>query len=326
MTVSTTISRWEYLGDGATTAFSFDNIVFAAADLAVYVDGARVYGFTVTGLDAVGGGNVILASAPPSGVSVVLVRKVAATQDIEFPEANAIPSRVLSKGLDKLTVLIQQLEASSTRKLGLSDSSTYAGSLDLPDPVPGRAVKWAPDGLSLVNSDVDPDGQVNAAAAYAQTAAAAAATAALARDAAGLARDGADLAQGSAAAAAAAAELARDQAQAAVIGNLARDGSNAMTAPLRLTMVATPAAPIAGEVKVYAKPDGKLYRQDVTSGERSIGGGPSLGTDSIIRTNAQTISENITFPAATNGMSAGPIAIAAGYTVEIPTGSYWSIV
>jgi hypothetical protein len=53
-------------------------------------------------------------------------------------------------------------------------------------------------------------------------------------------------------------------------------------------------------------------------------GGPSLGTASIIRTNANTISENITIPANTNGMSAGPITIANGNTVTV-TGT-WSIV
>ncbi len=54
------------------------------------------------------------------------------------------------------------------------------------------------------------------------------------------------------------------------------------------------------------------------------GGGPSLGTDSIIRTNAQTISENITIGSTTNGMSAGPITIADSYTVTV--NGNWSIV
>ena len=53
-------------------------------------------------------------------------------------------------------------------------------------------------------------------------------------------------------------------------------------------------------------------------------GGPSLGTASIIRTNSNTISENITIPANTNGMSAGPITIANGNTVTV-TGT-WSII
>ena len=56
------------------------------------------------------------------------------------------------------------------------------------------------------------------------------------------------------------------------------------------------------------------------------GGGPSLGTNHIIRTNAKTISENITFAGTENGMSAGPISIASGYTVTVTSGSTWSIV
>jgi hypothetical protein len=53
-------------------------------------------------------------------------------------------------------------------------------------------------------------------------------------------------------------------------------------------------------------------------------GGPSLGAASIIRTNALTISENITIPATSNGMSAGPITIADGYTVTL--NGTWSII
>ena len=53
-------------------------------------------------------------------------------------------------------------------------------------------------------------------------------------------------------------------------------------------------------------------------------GGPSLGTASIIRTNANTINEDITIPANTNGMSAGPITIADGNTIIL--NGTWSIV
>ena len=53
-------------------------------------------------------------------------------------------------------------------------------------------------------------------------------------------------------------------------------------------------------------------------------GGPSLGASSVIRTNAQTISENITIASTSNGMSAGPITIADGYTVTV--NGNWSVV
>ena len=54
-------------------------------------------------------------------------------------------------------------------------------------------------------------------------------------------------------------------------------------------------------------------------------GGPSKGTSSVIRTNANTIGENITFDSNTNGMSAGTITINSGYTVTLPTGTTWVI-
>jgi len=52
----------------------------------------------------------------------------------------------------------------------------------------------------------------------------------------------------------------------------------------------------------------------------------TLGTDSIIRTNAKTISENITFAGTENGMTAGPITVANGYSVVVTNGSSWTIV
>ena len=55
-----------------------------------------------------------------------------------------------------------------------------------------------------------------------------------------------------------------------------------------------------------------------------VGGGPSLGTNSVIRTNAKTISENITFAGTENGMSAGPVTVANGFTVTVTAGSTWT--
>ena len=54
-------------------------------------------------------------------------------------------------------------------------------------------------------------------------------------------------------------------------------------------------------------------------------GGPSLGTLSVIRTNANTIGENITFLANTNGLSVGTVTINSGFTVTITSGTEWVI-
>ena len=79
----------------------------------------------------------------------------------------------------------------------------------------------------------------------------------------------------------------------------------------------------------------EIYKADDGTGSAGwspvAGGGPSLGTDSIIRTNPTTISENITVgPTAgnefANGMSAGPITVANGFTVTVESGGSWSVV
>jgi hypothetical protein len=54
-------------------------------------------------------------------------------------------------------------------------------------------------------------------------------------------------------------------------------------------------------------------------------GGPSLGTDHIIRTNAKNISENIVFAGTENGMTAGPITVDEGFSVTVTQGSTWTI-
>ena len=54
--------------------------------------------------------------------------------------------------------------------------------------------------------------------------------------------------------------------------------------------------------------------------------GPSHGSNSIIRTNAKNISENIVFDADTNGMTVGPVTIDPTYSVTVTAGSTWTII
>ena len=55
-------------------------------------------------------------------------------------------------------------------------------------------------------------------------------------------------------------------------------------------------------------------------------GGPSLGSDSIIRTNAKTIEETIVFLGTENGMTVGPVTVATTGSVTVTAGSTWTIV
>ena len=80
----------------------------------------------------------------------------------------------------------------------------------------------------------------------------------------------------------------------------------------------------------------EIYKADDGTGSAGwapvAGGGPAIGTDSIIRTNHNRIQENLTVgPTAnngaefTNGMSAGPISIDSGFTVTVESGAAWSV-
>ena len=80
----------------------------------------------------------------------------------------------------------------------------------------------------------------------------------------------------------------------------------------------------------------QIYKADAAQGvpgwDDVGGGGPSVGEDSIIRTNGTTIGETLTVgPSAnggvefTNGFSAGPIQIANGNTVTVENGAQWFI-
>lgn len=51
-----------------------------------------------------------------------------------------------------------------------------------------------------------------------------------------------------------------------------------------------------------------------------------VDTYGIFKTNRNIVNENITIPAATNAMSAGPLTINNGITITIPAGSSWSVV
>ena len=81
----------------------------------------------------------------------------------------------------------------------------------------------------------------------------------------------------------------------------------------------------------------QIYKADAAQGvpgwDDVGGGGPSVGEDSIIRTNGTTIGETLTVgPSAnggvefTNGFSAGPISIANGNTVTVENGAQWFII
>jgi len=56
------------------------------------------------------------------------------------------------------------------------------------------------------------------------------------------------------------------------------------------------------------------------------GGATGAGGDKIFIENGQTVTTSYSLPVGSNAMSTGPIAIASGATVTIPSGSVWAII
>ena len=90
-----------------------------------------------------------------------------------------------------------------------------------------------------------------------------------------------------------------------------------------VTSATRPVSPWAGQI-IHETDTGNSFVWDGTAWQTAGGGG--TGADGAILLNTNTISENFTFDAGYNGVSAGPITISSGFTVTVPVGSAWSIV
>ena len=102
--------------------------------------------------------------------------------------------------------------------------------------------------------------------------------------------------------------------------SLILDGTNGESFP-SWTTATRPASPSSGSNLGYNSSYGQL---EYYNGSSWI----QLGAlaNNVVYENGQTIGTNYTMTTGNNGVSSGPITIATGVTVTIPTGSNWSIV
>jgi hypothetical protein len=70
--------------------------------------------------------------------------------------------------------------------------------------------------------------------------------------------------------------------------------------------------------------NGKLYIKDGAGSMVEIGAGG--GGSGPILESQQTISADYTLSSSYNGLSAGPVEVAAGFSVTVPVGATWAIV
>jgi hypothetical protein len=162
MTISSTVNRVSYSGNGSTTAFSFGYLFFSNADLKVIlvVDSTGVETtktitthYTITGAGDASGGTVTMGTAPASGETLVIIREVDLTQGLDLVENDAFPSDLVEQELDRATMMAQQLNTELARSVKLSDGDTSGADPTLPTPVANAFIKWDAAGTSLESSE-----------------------------------------------------------------------------------------------------------------------------------------------------------------------------
>jgi hypothetical protein len=102
---------------------------------------------------------------------------------------------------------------------------------------------------------------------------------------------------------------------------LAISGTDAVLLPVGTTSQRP--SPASGYIRFNSEIPGFEGYNGTTWG--SLGGATGGGLDQIFYLNGQTVTTNYTIPTNFNAGSVGPVAINAGVTVTIPSGSVWSI-
>lgn len=118
MTLSTTASRTSASGNGSTTSFAFSFKIWAASNLQVYLrdttslqDTLQVLNtdYTVDIVSYPNTGNVVFTTAPASGKTVVIVRVMPITQELDLTASGDFAAENIEAQLDKMVAEIQTL-------------------------------------------------------------------------------------------------------------------------------------------------------------------------------------------------------------------------
>lgn len=143
MTILGTTNRINYTSVGEIT-FAYPFLILVDSDLQVYDNGVlKVLGvdYTVTGVGSATGGNVVFTVATTAGHSIVFIRVEPFTQASDLPTNDKFPSDTVETALDKLTMIVQQLNEVDQRTVKLALTSLFTG-ITLDDPVIGKFLRW----------------------------------------------------------------------------------------------------------------------------------------------------------------------------------------
>tara|TARA_R100000995_G_scaffold40656_2_gene18918 strand:- start:1274 stop:3883 length:2610 start_codon:yes stop_codon:yes gene_type:complete len=132
MTITTTIAKNSYSGNGSTTVFAYQFKILAQGDLQVILRSSTgtetvqeiTTHYTVSGVGSATGGNVTFGSAPASGVTVVIRRATTQTQTVDLVENDPFTAETVETAFDRSIILAQELQEQVERSLKISRTNT----------------------------------------------------------------------------------------------------------------------------------------------------------------------------------------------------------
>ena len=164
MTVSSTVTKRQLAGDGNTKTFPINNIkIFVKTDVEVFADvignGLEVLlvldsDYQINNIDSENESfNVVFITtlAPQSNTNVTVDRVIPQTQSTDYVENDNFPAETHERGLDRVTLLAQQLAGSLELVITLP-VTTFGVSLVLPGPVADQFLAWNSTATALINA------------------------------------------------------------------------------------------------------------------------------------------------------------------------------
>ena len=152
MPVSTTHRKKYYTCNGATTVFAFDFPITDESDLVVQVrtnaTGAvstltLTTDYTVTKASVTwdNGGNVTTVATYAAGKTLIVARSLTQSQSMDLEYGDNLDSESLEDSVDKLTMIVQELQEQIDRCIKMPLSDAEALDMEMPNSV-DRASKW----------------------------------------------------------------------------------------------------------------------------------------------------------------------------------------
>jgi len=132
MTISTTIIKVSYSGNGSQTVFPYTFKINAEADIQVIIRAANgtetvktlTTDYSVSGVGSASGGNVTMVTAPSATETIVIRRETSQTQTVDLVENDPFTAETVEGAFDKSIAVSQELQEEVDRSIKLSRTNT----------------------------------------------------------------------------------------------------------------------------------------------------------------------------------------------------------